>query len=154
MFVLETAYVVTARLILAKAVQDKDVGRRLLRDRLHEAVFAQLRARKDPRAGRVPIAEYAPSISQLFTGYSKTLFSSIFSEDIFDWWKDLDLAESSTRDRFSRALAQLAFSILRFDFGNLDSDFLGELYQQYFDPETRKDLGRILHTAGLGGLYS
>jgi N-6 DNA Methylase len=143
MFVLETAYVVTARLILAKAVQDKDVGRQLLRDRLHEAVFAQLRARADPRTGRVPIAEYAPSISQLFKSYSRTLFSGIFSEDIFDWWSDLHLSESAVRDRFSRALAQLAFSVLRFDFSNLDSDFLGELYQQYFDPETRKDLGEF-----------
>jgi SAM-dependent methyltransferase len=143
MFVLETAYVVTARLILAKAVQDKDVGRQLLRDRLHEAVFAQLRARTDPRTGRVPISEYAPSISQLFTNCSRTLFSGIFSEDIFDWWSDLHLSEDAIRDRFSRALAQLAFSILRFDFSNLDSDFLGELYQQYFDPETRKDLGEF-----------
>jgi len=143
MFVLETAYVVTARLILAKAVQDKDVGRHLLRYPLHEAVFAQLRARTDPRTGRVPIIEYAPGIIDLFASYSRTLFSGIFSEDIFDWWQDFHLGEVAVGHRFSRALAQLAFSILRFDFTNLDSDFLGELYQRYFDPETRKDLGEF-----------
>ena len=115
MFVLETAYVVTARLILAKAVQDKDIGRQLLRHPLHEAVFAQLRARTDPRTGRVPIAEYARSISKLFASYSGLYFPCIFSEDIFDWWKDLDLGEDAVGDRFSRALAQLAFSILRFN---------------------------------------
>jgi len=143
MFVLETAYVVTARLILAKAVQDKDVDRHLVRNPLHDAVFAQLRARADPRTGRVPIAEYTSSVSRLFINYSTSLFSGIFSEDIFDWWKDFDLADDGVQNRFSTAVARLTFSVLRFNFRNLDSDFLGELYQRYFDPETRKSLGEF-----------
>ena len=34
-------------------------------------------------------------------------------------------------------------SLVRFDFSQLEGDLLGELYQSYFDPETRKALGEF-----------
>jgi len=48
-----------------------------------------------------------------------------------------------TRDRLSRAVAEVFFNVLRFDFSDLQGDLLGDLYQRYFDPETRKALGEF-----------
>lgn len=33
--------------------------------------------------------------------------------------------------------------MLKFDFSRIEGDPLGDLYQQYFDPETRKELGEF-----------
>lgn len=49
----------------------------------------------------------------------------------------------ATRNRFSRAVAEVFFNVLRFDFGDVEGDLLGDLYQRYFDPETRKALGEF-----------
>ena len=35
------------------------------------------------------------------------------------------------------------FNVLRFDFGDGEGDLLGDLYQRYFDPETRIALGEF-----------
>ncbi|MFB6184206.1 MAG: N-6 DNA methylase, partial [Haloarculaceae archaeon] len=48
-----------------------------------------------------------------------------------------------TRDRLSRAVAEVFFNVLRFDFADVEGDLLGDLYQRYFDPETRKALGEF-----------
>jgi hypothetical protein len=143
MFILETAYVVTARLILAKAVQDKDIRRLLVRDPLHVTVLAQLRSRLHQRTGQVAFRDYASTISELFLAYSGSLFIGIFSEDIFDWWRDFDSADEQINEQFGRATARLLMSVLRFNFAHLDGDLLGALYQSYFDPETRKALGEF-----------
>lgn len=49
----------------------------------------------------------------------------------------------ATRERFSRAIARIAFAVLKFDFSRIEGDPLGDLYQRYFDPETRKALGEF-----------
>jgi hypothetical protein len=49
----------------------------------------------------------------------------------------------ATRERFSRAVAHVFFSVLKFDFSAVEGDPLGDLYQRYFDPETRKALGEF-----------
>ncbi len=49
----------------------------------------------------------------------------------------------ATRERFSRAVAHTFFSVLKFDFSAVEGDPLGDLYQQYFDPDTRKALGEF-----------
>jgi hypothetical protein len=49
----------------------------------------------------------------------------------------------TTRERFSRAVADVFLNVLRFDFSNVQGDLLGDLYQRYFDPETRKALGEF-----------
>jgi len=49
----------------------------------------------------------------------------------------------TTRERLSRAVAEVDLNVLRFDSADVEGDLLGDLYQQYFDPETRKALGEF-----------
>jgi len=49
----------------------------------------------------------------------------------------------TTRERLSRAVAEIYLNVLRFDFADVEGDLLGDLYQRYFDPETRKALGEF-----------
>jgi len=51
--------------------------------------------------------------------------------------------DAATRERFSKAVANCFFSVLKFDFSAVQGDPLGNLYQRYFDPETRKALGEF-----------
>ncbi len=90
------------------------------------------------------------------------LVEGLFQDDIFVWWTDGYVEEMSrghetgasqfeavatgrgdeggitriseaTRDRFSRAVAEVFFNVLRFDFSDVQGDLLGDLYQRYFD---------------------
>ncbi|MDZ5813283.1 N-6 DNA methylase, partial [Halorubrum sp. AD140] len=105
----------------------------------------------------------------LIDDMSDQLVEGLFQDDIFVWWTDgyaeelsrghetgasqfeavakesggVDRISDATRDRFSRAVAEVFFNVLRFDFGDVEGDLLGDLYQRYFDPETRKALGEF-----------
>jgi type I restriction-modification system DNA methylase subunit len=93
----------------------------------------------------------------------------MYQDEVFVWWTDgyaeglyrgheagacqfeevaeeaggVERISDATRDRFSRAVAEVFFNVLRFDFGDVEGDLLGDLYQRYFDPETRKALGEF-----------
>ncbi|MEM3526478.1 MAG: N-6 DNA methylase, partial [Candidatus Jordarchaeaceae archaeon] len=84
------------------------------------------------------------------------LVYSIFEEDIFSWWSDAfaSLSEKSSGEllqekvdeeleSFSETLARLLFILYKYDFSEVAGDPLGDLYQQYFDKETRKALGEF-----------
>ena len=143
-FALETAYTMTARLILAKAIQDHDRGGEIAgTQHLAALLETQLAASQTARTGKLAPEAYLKSITSLFNTYAQTLFTSIYATDIFDWWRDYAQAEADTQDRFADVVAQLLLTLLRFDFRELEGDLLGELYQQYFDPETRKALGEF-----------
>ncbi len=142
MYVLESAYSLTARLILAKVIQDHDRHGRISTEPIADRFLAHLNAAKEGRAGRLPPSAYLEAAEALFNGYAKTLFTSIYAQDVFDWWRDYPRAQDA-QDRFALAVARLVLSLVRFDFAELQGDLLGELYQTYFDPETRKALGEF-----------
>jgi type I restriction-modification system DNA methylase subunit len=143
MFALETAYLLTARLILAKGIQDHDRDSRISTDHIADRFLMQLDTRKSGRTHKIPETAYLEATQTLFNDYAKTLFTSIYAQDLFDWWRDYGKSSEATRNTFALALARLVLSLVRFDFKELQGDLLGELYQSYFDPETRKALGEF-----------
>ena len=138
MFALETAYTLTARLILAKAVQDHGDGKvlvalgGLLRDELGKAPYHRA----------IPAEAYPWAVAQAFDYYAKHFLTSLYASDIFDWWREAE-GEAGVVREFGKAVGRVILALFRFDFSALKGDFLGELYQNYFDPETRKALGEF-----------
>ncbi len=133
-FALETAYTIVSRLILAKAADDQRFpGVRFL-PRLQES-YSELSARN-----RLNAENHLEVIGRSFQRAGDTLFHSIFSQDIFDWW-----FETKTLDNrlLCLAIGEAVLTIVQFDFADLSGDLLGGLYQRYFDRDTRKALGEF-----------
>jgi hypothetical protein len=133
-FALETAYTIISRLILAKAADDHRFP--------HVRFMARIRESLNELAprGRLKPEHYLEVVRRSFERASETLFSSIFSQDIFDWWFECPAAESGP---LYYALAEATLAACQFNFEDLSGDFLGELYQHYFDRDTRKALGEF-----------
>jgi N-6 DNA Methylase/Type I restriction enzyme R protein N terminus (HSDR_N) len=142
-YALETAYTLTARLILAKAIQDKDVTHAVIKTNLAERLLEHLKAKRNLRTETLEAESYLEATNDLFDDYARTLFTSIYAKDIFDWWRDYPVAAENPRRNFARAVADLEIALLRFDFKLLEGDLLGEMYQRYFDADTRKALGEF-----------
>ncbi|MGH7829244.1 MAG: N-6 DNA methylase, partial [Candidatus Binatia bacterium] len=133
-FALETAYTIISRLILAKAADDRRFpGVRFL-PRIQESLN-ELSAR-----GRLRPEHYLVVVQRSFERAGETLFHSIFLQDIFDWWFECERTDS--RPLF-HALAEAMLVVTQFDFADLSGDLLGDLYQKYFDRDTRKALGEF-----------
>jgi hypothetical protein len=133
-FALETAYTIISRLILAKAADDHRFP--------HVRFMARIRESLNELAprGRLKPEHYLEVVRRSFERASETLFSSIFSQDIFDWWFECPVPESGP---LHYALAEATLAACQFNFEDLSGDFLGELYQHYFDRDTRKALGEF-----------
>lgn len=148
MFCLETAHALLARLILAKACEDLDFPginvSRFTLEKVHQV------------RDQIPVLGYPIVLIRLLREMRDQLIYSIFEEDIFSWWTDafVEFGESSSvellhekvdnvLEGFSRAIARLIFVLYKFDFSEVAGDPLGDLYQQYFDRETRKALGEF-----------
>jgi hypothetical protein len=162
MFCLESGHALLARLLLAKASEDHDFfpdNRGLRR------YFDELPGYGD----EIDLDAYPVAAHGLIDDMKAQLVESLFEDDLFIWWTDAFQESTSTqhanpfsrfrdvaregsgvtrvsdpvREKFSRAVADVFFSILKFDFAQIEGDPLGNLYQRYFDPETRKALGEF-----------
>jgi hypothetical protein len=133
-FALETAYSIISRLILAKAVNDKQFPGVRFVPRIHESLN-ELAVR-----GKLTPEKYKQILVRCFERAAEVLFSSIFIQDIFDWW--METPEEESRALFF-ALGEAVLTVTQFDFLELSGDLLGELYQRYFDRDTRKALGEF-----------
>ena len=142
-FALETAYLLTARLILAKAIQDHDREGRISTKHIADRFLSDLDTQADDRSGRLGPTAYLTATQTLFNRYATSLFTSVYAQDLFDWWRDFASASDAAQNTFALAVSRTILSLLRFDFSQLEGDLLGELYQNYFDPETRKALGEF-----------
>jgi len=162
MFCLESGHALLSRLLLAKAADDyaffpNDRGLRRYFDELGGF------------SGTIDLDGYPIAANGMIEDMRTDLVESLFEDDIFIWWTDgygeqtasqhdnpynrfRDVAKEgsevsrvspATRERFSRAIAQVSFAVLKFDFSRIEGDPLGNLYQRYFDPETRKALGEF-----------
>jgi len=167
MFCLESGHALMARLLLARATEDHDffaeVGYGGMED-----YFRGLQGFDR----RINLDAFPVAADNLIDDMQEMLVEGLFQDDIFVWWTDGYTEEISrrhdsgasqfeavatgrgdeggvtriseaTRNRFSRAVAEVFFNVLRFDFGDVEGDLLGDLYQRYFDPETRKALGEF-----------
>lgn len=163
MFSLESGHALLARLLLAKATEDHDF---FPTNRGLERYFNELGG---GFSGTIDLDAYPIAANGMIEEMRRQLVESLFEDDIFIWWTDgygeqtasqhrdqfsrfRDVAEKgsdvtkvspATRERFSRAIARVAFAVLKFDFSRIEGDPLGDLYQRYFDPETRKALGEF-----------
>jgi len=164
MFCLESGHALLARLLLAKATEDHDFFAGTGYDGM-DGYFQGLQGfgeRINPEA--FPVAA-----NGLIEDMQEQLVESLFQDDIFVWWTDgfeeqmsrghetranqfgavareeggVTRISEATKERFSRATARIFFNVLRFDFAAIEGDPLGDLYQRYFDPETRKALGEF-----------
>jgi len=135
MFALETAYAVMSRLMLAKAMQDAGFPLNISDAFLHE-----LDSRE--RRGILQREDYVPAVQAVFEEGKRQAFRSLFDSDIFDWWLDLPKLKEAAHEA-CEALAEATLAIFQFDFSGLSGDLLGQLYQSYFDPETRRTLGEF-----------
>ncbi|WP_256403448.1 Eco57I restriction-modification methylase domain-containing protein [Halorubrum salinum] len=164
MFCLESGHALLARLLLAKATEDHDFFAGTPYGGMDD-YFRGLQG-----FGRtINLDAFPVAADNLIDDMSDQLVEGLFQDDIFVWWTDgyaeelsrghetgasqfeevakeaggVDRISDATRDRFSRAVAEVFFNVLRFDFGDVEGDLLGDLYQRYFDPETRKALGEF-----------
>jgi type I restriction-modification system DNA methylase subunit len=149
MFCLETAHNIVAKLILAKVCEDMkfwDVRMTTLLSRYLETEFLG--------EVRINTVAYPFALKSVLEKMRDNLVENVFEEDIFDWWTDCkQIVGESSRDwrrkksyvvvDFGLALAKVFFALRSFDFYGVKEDILGELYQHYFDPETRKALGEF-----------
>lgn len=164
MFCLESGHALLARLLLAKATEDHDffvgTGYNGMDD-----YFRGLQGFGDS----INLDAFPIAADNLIDDMQQQLVEGLFQDDIFVWWTDgyaeqlsrghdtgasqfeavargtgsVERISEATRNRFSRAVAEVFFNVLRFDFGDIQGDLLGDLYQRYFDPETRKALGEF-----------
>jgi len=162
MFYLESGHAFLSRLLLAKACEDHDFfppNRGLRR------YFDELQGFGD----EIDPDGYPVMADGMMEEMREMLVESLFEDDIFVWWteaygeetasqhadpysrfgevaqkgSDIGRVPPATRERFSRAVTEVLFAVMRFDFSAVESDPLGDLYQRCFDPETRKALGEF-----------
>jgi len=135
MFSLETAYAILSRVMLAKAMQDNSFPYIDILRSFARALEAQ------HERGRLQSSSYVDAVASIFREAGRQAFTPLFASDIFDWWQD---DESLSEDAgLGYGLAEAALAVFGFDFSPLRGDILGNLYQSYFDPETRLALGEF-----------
>lgn len=148
MFAVETVQSLLGRLMLAKACEDYDFPNVQV-SRIIEEETVDFR-------GEIPEVAYILTGRELMNRMRQELVESIFEQDIYYWWNTAaeDLEDMSPREmkesdwdseleEFSDSLVEFIIAISRFDFSDIQGDPLGELYQQYFDPKTRRALGEF-----------
>ncbi|MEK7353407.1 MAG: N-6 DNA methylase, partial [Chloroflexota bacterium] len=64
------------------------------------------------------------------------IYEHFFEQGIFDWYIKSD-------SNLHEALEDILYLLNAFDLSKVDRDILGDLYQQYLKPETRKELGEF-----------
>jgi len=164
MFCLESGHALLARLLLAKATEDHDFFAGTGYDGMDDYFRGLQGFGQSINLDAFPVAA-----DNLIDDMQEQLVEGLFQDDIFVWWTDgyeeqlsrghetgpnqfeavaresggVERISEATRNRFSRAVAEVFFNVLRFDFGDVEGDLLGDLYQRYFDPETRKALGEF-----------
>jgi len=148
MFCLETTYALFTRLILAKACEDY---------KFPHINFDQFLSKIKGFRGDIPLVSWGILLTEWIENMRDNLVESVFEEDIFYWWTD-KFSEMRTWESwklfsfqyvdskllpFSKCLADVMFTLYKYDFSKIAGDPLGDLYQKYFDRETRKALGEF-----------
>ena len=150
MFCLETTYALFTRLILAKACEDYGFPN------IDFSAFIETEVTAIARRDRgIPLLGWGKLVVNLIENMRLVLVESVFEEDIFYWWTEF--YQSLTKEQlwsssflgeiplveFSSGLRDLILALYKYDFSVIAGDPLGDLYQKYFDKETRKALGEF-----------
>jgi type I restriction-modification system DNA methylase subunit len=148
MFAVETVQSILGRLMLAKACEDYDFP--------NVSISEHIETRTTDFRGSVQPISHIDAGRSLMQQMREELVESVFEQDIYYWWtqpaeyiEGMSSSEienedwASEIDEFGSSLVEFTISMARFDFSNIRGDPLGELYQQYFDPKTRRALGEF-----------
>ncbi len=148
LFCVETVQSLLGRLVLAKACEDNNFpGVRLSRF---------VRENTSEFRGEVQPVSFVQTAEALLEKLRSELVESVFEQDIYYWWTEpaeraaemsrREVAETDWADEVEavgESFADLFLAISRYDFSEVRGDPLGELYQRYFDSETRRRLGEF-----------
>lgn len=150
MFCLETAYSLFTRIVLAKVCEDYQYPHVNITKTILSSL--KLKVMKD----KIPYVGWSISLLNLMDTMRNNLVESIFEEDIFYWWntKFLEMQSWNIKKLFEmdsnqemqslcKAFAYLLLRVMKYNFSEIVGDPIGDLYQQYFDKETRKALGEF-----------
>lgn len=125
-FCKETIYVLLNKILLARICEDKGLSRKKLSNngiaQLQE-LFEHLKS------------NYKDLLDFVYKELSQ-LYSHVFESSIFDWY-------SEGNGDLNRALNRVLFIFNHFDFGHVDRDILGKLYERYLPKEERLKLGEF-----------
>ncbi|MFX0184425.1 MAG: Eco57I restriction-modification methylase domain-containing protein [Candidatus Hodarchaeota archaeon] len=148
-FCLETAYAILVRLLLAKTVEDFNFPY------LNSSRFDD-RLIKYSIGNRIPFMAWGIAVLDLLDNLRTFLVESVFEKSVYDWWESellsikeisLNCSVSYRRSKsikiFCQSLADLTLNLTKYDFSEMVGDPFGDLYQNYFDKETRKLLGEF-----------
>ena len=164
MYCLESAHALLARLLLAKATEDHDFFEGTAYGGMDDYFWGL-----QGFGTQINLEAYPVGAVDLIRDMRDQLVKGLFQDDIFIWWTEaykeqlerghasganrftaiakeeqrIKRISEATQERFSRSVAHIFFNVLRFDFSAAEGDLLGDLYQRYFDPETRKALGEF-----------
>lgn len=147
-FAIETLQSLLGRFMLAKACDDfafPSID-------FTEFITSQTREYR----GQIPDGVHIVMARELMDQMRQELVESVFEQDIYYWWNapvegydSGDVRDMSQVDwptpvsDFATTLIEFLFSVARFDYGNIQGDPLGELYQEHFSQETRRALGEF-----------
>jgi len=148
MFILETTHSFVGRMIIAKACQDLNFPMINISNYILNHI-EQVRE-------NIPPLGYPLVTIKLIKEMRDQLIYSIFEEDIFSWWEDIfnnyknktsaELIKEQINEElynFSITLGRFILILYKFNFKEIAGDPLGDLYQRYFDRETRRALGEF-----------
>ncbi|MFQ6121174.1 MAG: N-6 DNA methylase, partial [Methanosarcinales archaeon] len=147
MFCLETSYAFFTHLVLIKACADyRFTGVDLF-------TFIKNEIENSSRGNEIPIVSWATLSVKLIDTMQVRLIKSVFEEDVFYWWTD-EFKKLTPSDMWSpiipmasrelsEAIANILLALCKYDFSEIVGDPLGDLYQKYFDKETRRALGEF-----------
>jgi len=123
-FCKETVYVLLNKLLLARICEDKGLVKKKLSNSGITRVRELFTYLKDSYRDLLDFAYR--DISQLY--------SHVFERSIFDWYTE-------GNGELNRLLNRTLYIFNHFDFGQVNRDILGKLYEKYLPREERKKLG-------------
>lgn len=148
MFSVETVQSILGRLMLAKACEDYDFP--------NVSISGHIQNETIDFRGQIEPVSHVQTGQSLMRTMREELVESVFEQDIYYWWTQpaeemeilspREIAEEdwpSEYNEFGKSLIEFTITMARFNFSNIRGDPLGELYQQYFDPKTRRALGEF-----------
>jgi len=148
-FCLETAYAILVRLLLARAVEDYNFPH-IPSSTIDEHLI------KYSIGNRIPFVAWGIAVLDLLDSLRTFLVESVFEKSVYDWW-ELELLSIKKLSPtygvsdygnqfiqiFCQSLAELILNLAKYDFSEMVGDPFGDLYQNYFDKETRKLMGEF-----------
>jgi len=149
-FALESSYALLARLILSKTAEDYDIPGSAYSDHLRYKISKQLGGGVEALG-----VAYPKVLLGILSQMRHKFINSVFETDLFYWWSEVydeitydqilsNRTFDSQTNSFGRSVGKLLLTVYRYDFSKVEEDdLLGELYQQYFERETRKALGEF-----------